>query len=295
MDTGNSPTGPAPESFSQPSIPEPNSANAAEGNGAAANGSAAPGQRPHQGGGRNRRRRNRSRRSGGARAGQGQGQVKEARQHGANQNRRNSQNPANAFTGPMDHSYRQQGNAEINGNSVNAPSGRNQRGRFGRRFRQGFGGRPNPNMAQPAPLPQEALAPLPQQDDTVRIFAFIEDLFFVTKINETAKKLNVKVVFVKNADELIEKLDSEGETHKPSLIIFDLNNANAKPLVAIPKLKARFKKSASILGFVSHVQGDLKVKAQEAGCDSVMPRSAFSQNLPQLLRRHGAPEDLEQQ
>jgi hypothetical protein len=23
----------------------------------------------------------------------------------------------------------------------------------------------------------------------------------------------------------------------------------------------------------------------------VLPRSAFSQNLPQLLRRHGAPED----
>jgi hypothetical protein len=24
------------------------------------------------------------------------------------------------------------------------------------------------------------------------------------------------------------------------------------------------------------------------GCDMVLPRSAFSQNLPQLLRRHGA-------
>ena len=47
-------------------------------------------------------------------------------------------------------------------------------------------------------------------------------------------------------------------------------------------------------GFVSHVQGELKQKAQEAGCDVVMPRSAFSQTLPQLLRRHGAPEDLQQ-
>jgi len=42
------------------------------------------------------------------------------------------------------------------------------------------------------------------------------------------------------------------------------------------------------------VQGELKQKAQEAGCDVVMPRSAFSQTLPQLLRRHGAPEDLQQ-
>jgi hypothetical protein len=31
------------------------------------------------------------------------------------------------------------------------------------------------------------------------------------------------------------------------------------------------------------VQGELKVKAQAAGCDAVLPRSAFSQNLPQIL------------
>ena len=77
----------------------------------------------------------------------------------------------------------------------------------------------------------------------------------------------------------------EGE--RPSLIVFDLNNVNAKPLTLIPKLKAKLKKSTSIIGFLSHLQGDLKVKAVEAGCDMVMPRSAFSQNLPSLMRRHG--------
>jgi len=60
-------------------------------------------------------------------------------------------------------------------------------------------------------------------------------------------------------------------------------------------LKARLKKGTNIIGFLSHVQGDLKLRAQEAGCDMVLPRSAFSQNLPQLLRRHGAPEDREQE
>ena len=78
---------------------------------------------------------------------------------------------------------------------------------------------------------------------------------------------------------------------KPSLIIFDLNNVNAKPLILIPKLKTKLKKGTSIIGFLSHVQGDLKQKAHEVGCDMVLPRSAFSQNLPQLLRRHGAPEE----
>jgi len=77
----------------------------------------------------------------------------------------------------------------------------------------------------------------------------------------------------------------------PSLIIFDLNNVNAKPLTLIPKLKSKLKKATSIIGFLSHVQGDLKQKAHEVGCDMVLPRSAFSQNLPQLLRRHGAADD----
>jgi len=89
---------------------------------------------------------------------------------------------------------------------------------------------------------------------------------------------------------LLDRMHQNGE-EKPSLIIFDLNNVNAKPLTLIPKLKSRLKKGTSIIGFLSHVQGDLKQKAHEAGCDMVLPRSAFSQNLPQLLRRHGASEE----
>jgi DNA-binding NarL/FixJ family response regulator len=77
---------------------------------------------------------------------------------------------------------------------------------------------------------------------------------------------------------------------KPALLIFDLNNAAAKPLPTIARLKSKLKKQTNIIGFLSHVQGDLKMKATEAGCDMVLPRSAFSQNLPQLLRRHGAPD-----
>jgi hypothetical protein len=44
-------------------------------------------------------------------------------------------------------------------------------------------------------------------------------------------------------------------------------------------------KTVRIIGFVSHVQGELKQKAHETGCDMVLARSAFSQNLPMLLKR----------
>ena len=111
------------------------------------------------------------------------------------------------------------------------------------------------------------------------IYAFVDDLFFLAKIQETARKLNVKVEFVKTEGDLQEKLKGNGD-EKPSLIIFDLNNANAKPLTLIPKLKSKLKKGTSIIGFLSHVQGDLKQKAHDVGCDMVLPRSAFPRTCP---------------
>jgi CheY-like chemotaxis protein len=120
------------------------------------------------------------------------------------------------------------------------------------------------------------------------IFAFVDDLFFMAKIQETARKLNVKVSFVKSDKEVLESIAAGEE--KPSLIMIDLNHHTVKPLTIIPKLKAKLKKETNIIGFLSHLQGELKMKAHEAGCDMVLPRSAFSQNLPQLLRRHATSE-----
>jgi len=147
------------------------------------------------------------------------------------------------------------------------------------------GSAPSYSPAEPEPLPQ-------REDGASRIFAFVDDLFFRSKIQETARKLNVNVEFFRAEKDLTERMKHNGE-EKPSLIIFDLNNVAAKPLTLIPKLKAKLKKETSIIGFLSHVQGDLKQKAHEVGADMVLPRSAFSQNLAQLLRRHGAPDEAE--
>jgi CheY-like chemotaxis protein len=172
------------------------------------------------------------------------------------------------FTAPMDHSYR----ANLGANNGNGSRGPRRPG-----FSSSY------PVADPDPLPA------PKEDAASRVFAFVEDLFFLSKIQDTGRKMNVKVEFVKNEKELADRMKENG-VEQPSLIIFDLNNANAKPLTLIPKLKSKLKKGTSIIGFLSHVQGDLKLKAHEAGCDMVLPRSAFSQNLPQLLRRHGAIE-----
>ena len=75
--------------------------------------------------------------------------------------------------------------------------------------------------------------------------------------------------------------------HKPLLIILDLNSNSVQPLKLIQQLKGHEEtKAISLIGYVSHVQGELKQKAHDAGCDMVMARSAFSTNLPMILKRH---------
>jgi hypothetical protein len=201
-------------------------------------------------------------------------------QNGGGSRRKNKQRRQQVFVGPMDHSYR-----IANGNMADGPPSTIE-------FRNVNGNR-NGNGYHAEPIVPEAL-PLPIREDApTRIFFFIEDLFFLAKIQETAKKLGVKVGFLKADKDIVSRLTSVPDEEKPSLIVFDLNNAGAKPLTLIPKIKAKLKRGTSVIGFLSHLQGDLKVKATEAGCDMVMPRSAFSQNLPNLLRRHGVDEELE--
>src|ERR1019366_5058408 len=79
-----------------------------------------------------------------------------------------------------------------------------------------------------------------------RIFAFVDDLFFMAKIQETARKMNVKVEFVKTEKDLNERMGENGND-KPALIIFDLNNVSAKPLSIIPNLKLKLKKATNII------------------------------------------------
>lgn len=217
---------------------------------------------PNQPQGPGNRKQRRRKRNFGHHAQNGKGQHGQDRQGGGQKgrNRNNRGQRRNAtFVGPMDHSYRNQ-------------NGGGQGGRFN-----------GVNGAELEPLPQ-------REDAPTRIFALVDDLFFLAKIQEIARKLNVKVEFIKSEKDLGEKEGAEVTEDKPSLIIVDLNSNSIKPLPTISKLRSKFKKSTSIVGFVSHVQGDLKVKAQEAGCDVVMPRSAFSQNLPNILRRHGADD-----
>ena len=122
---------------------------------------------------------------------------------------------------------------------------------------------------------------MPKQE-AKRVLAVVNDLFFSVKLTEAAKRAGMALEFVKEPGSVLEKA-----RQKPSLIVFDLNFEAAEPLSVIAALKGDSEtKGISLIGYLSHVQVELKQKAQEAGCNMVLARSAFSQNLPQIFRRH---------
>jgi CheY-like chemotaxis protein len=117
-----------------------------------------------------------------------------------------------------------------------------------------------------------------------KILAVLGDLFFTVKINESAKRAGLPVEFVKSEHDAV-----EGAKGRPVLMILDLNFGGIDPLNLIRTLKADPEtKAIPLIGYLSHVQGELKQQAQEAGCNMVLARSAFSQNLPVILKRHAA-------
>jgi CheY-like chemotaxis protein len=121
------------------------------------------------------------------------------------------------------------------------------------------------------------------------ILAAVGEIFFASKINGAASQLNLSVKFVKSIEDLIEYAGLG-----PRLIILDLNNNRFDPIQAIKVLKANDSlRDIPLVGFLSHVQVDLIKRAEAAGCDRVMPRSAFSANLLKILNHKGDEEHEE--
>lgn len=123
--------------------------------------------------------------------------------------------------------------------------------------------------------------------NTNTVVAVLTDLMFRVKIENAAKQAGLQAIFVQSQQDVLARAQ-EG----PAVIILDLNCAETDPLGTIKKLKTLDStKDISLLGYVSHVQADLKQAAQDEGCDVVVVRSAFSQNLPTILRRYFSGSD----
>jgi DNA-binding NtrC family response regulator len=112
-----------------------------------------------------------------------------------------------------------------------------------------------------------------------QVLAMVDDLFFQSKIIETARHVGVDLKICTTPDALAAEISKA----TPNLVVVDLNARN-QPLEAVQRAQS-LAASVPLVGFLSHVQIDLAEQARAAGCSEVMPRSKFTKDLATILAR----------
>lgn len=114
-----------------------------------------------------------------------------------------------------------------------------------------------------------------------RIIAAVDDMFFAAKIRTTAEHLGIKIDFPKSADAIVQSAKKE----LPALVIVDLHSQRYDAFGLAQQMKSDEQlRDVPIVGFFSHVQTELQQKAQQAGINHVLARSAFTKNLADILQ-----------
>ncbi len=117
---------------------------------------------------------------------------------------------------------------------------------------------------------------------TKSIVACVEDLFFRSKIDATGRHLNVPVRFTDRKG-----LESACGEPGTAAALVELSGPAVEAIRSVRAEKAT--RDLPIIGFLSHVDRELAASAESAGATRVLPRSQFSETLPDLLMDLLAP------
>jgi PleD family two-component response regulator len=117
------------------------------------------------------------------------------------------------------------------------------------------------------------------------VLALVDDLFWRTKIDHAVKSASSPIVFISDPSELAAAADPQSV----GILLVDLS-LRKEPFTAISSLKKSAKtKSIPVIGYYEHVRKDLQQKGNDAGCDEVLARSAFSEKLGDLVLKYVLP------
>lgn len=112
-----------------------------------------------------------------------------------------------------------------------------------------------------------------------------DDLIFTSRVTGTARDLGLTVRAARSAD-LLEAL---ARTAAPRLVLIDLGNPGLDVPNLLRRLRAACPDLPRIVAYGSHVDAAGLRAAREAGCDLVLPRSKFVEELPGKLPEWAGP------
>ena len=134
---------------------------------------------------------------------------------------------------------------------------------------------PNPETQPPA----DVTDPVPADDE--RGIVLSRDLFFTERVTATALALGYRMLVAGEgyqARTLIQQ-------RQPRVVILDLTAGELVAPAAVAGYRQLTGPGTWFVAVGPHVQADLLDAAREAGCQVVLPRSKFSNELPALVRR----------
>ena len=109
------------------------------------------------------------------------------------------------------------------------------------------------------------------------ILVIVDDLLFRSKLETMAAQIGTPLTVTTD----ISPASRPGS--EPDRVLIDLNLSRGDALAMVRDLRAAHP-GVPVIGYCSHVQQDLQQQALAAGCTQVLPRSAFIQQLPELLK-----------
>ena len=112
------------------------------------------------------------------------------------------------------------------------------------------------------------------------------DLMFTSKVTGTGKELGRKVRVFPSA-----KAATAAVHPDLRVALLDLSNPKNTPPEDVSAWKAALPPQAVLIAYGSHVDVPALQAAREAGCDAVLPRSAFVQRLTQILAGDSSDEN----
>jgi CheY-like chemotaxis protein len=106
-----------------------------------------------------------------------------------------------------------------------------------------------------------------------------DDLLFTSRITGTAHGLGLTVKSCRSTEVLLELAQQQ----TPVCVLVDLSNPGLVLAELLQKLRQVCEPKPRIVAYGSHVDAATLRAAREAGCDPVLPRSRFVEELPSAL------------
>ncbi len=106
-----------------------------------------------------------------------------------------------------------------------------------------------------------------------------DDMLFTSRITSTARDLGLTIRPARSVEVLLGLIRQQ----TPRCLIVDLSNPGLQTAELIRQLRETCDPMPRVIAYGSHVDTATLQAARQAGCDLVLPRSKFVEELPRAL------------